>query len=235
MVQKHKIAVIRVATIDDEERLNYHGRLIETYFSDIETESYCIPDQYDGVHDDTSHAVATEKIIQLAKKVQDSCDGIVVSCAGDPAVSELKDALSIPVAGAGHSLAGFGLDFGDRIGVLGIREEAPDSIRRILGARFVKSIRPEGVYNTNDLLTESGRASVVAAANDLVEMGVDVILLACTGLSTIGIAKLLNGSISVPVIDPVYAEAAMINNLCNFRRNFGLGGRHAGKLQDSYQ
>ncbi|QZY56623.1 aspartate/glutamate racemase family protein [Crassaminicella profunda] len=220
MSKKYKIAVIRVATLDDEKRLNLHGKLIEKYFPDLITKSYCIHDQYDGVHDDTSHVIATEKIVTLVKQIKHEYDGIAISCAGDPAVEILKKEIDIPVIGAGHSVASFSLNFGEKIGVLGIRHEAPEKIVKILGDKLVKSIKPEKVNNTNDLLTDEGRASVIEAAHEIQKSGAVAIILACTGMSTIGIAKFLNEKLQIPIIDPVYSEALVMNSLCKYKNIF---------------
>lgn len=220
MVSKYKIAVVRVATLEDKERLNLHGKLIEKYFPDIMTESYCIKDQPNGVYDDISHEIATKKIVDLAKQIQHGYDGIIISCAGDPAVESLKKEMPIPVVGAGHAGASFSLNFGEKIGVLGIRQEPPEAVKKILGNKLIRSIKPERVNNTNDLLTEEGRQAVIEAAYALQNTGADGIMLACTGMSTIGIAKLLNENLEVPVIDPVYAEALVMNSLCNYKNFF---------------
>ncbi|MDK2919631.1 MAG: hypothetical protein PWQ37_2364 [Candidatus Petromonas sp.] len=218
-MEQHKIAVIRVVTIE-EEKLNLHGKLIEKYFPNLITESYCIPDQYNGVYDDISHEIATEKIIDIVKQIQSQYDGIIVSCAGDPAVEVLNQELDIPIVGAGHSVASYSLNFGDKIGVLGIREEAPEAVKKILGDKLVKSAKPVKVNNTNDLLTEEGKKSVIEAAKKLEEAGVDTIILACTGLSTIGVAKYLNDNIGIPVIDPVFSEALVMNSICKYKYFF---------------
>lgn len=220
MSKQHKIAVIRVATLDDEERLNLHGRLIEKYFSNIITKSYCIQGQYNGVHDDTSHKIATKKIVNLVKQIKHEYDGIVISCAGDPAVEILKNEIDIPVVGAGHSVASFSLNFGEKIGVLGIREEAPQAVEKILGYKLLKSIKPVKVNNTNDLLKDEGKQSTVEAAHELQKAGVDAIILACTGMSTIGMARFLNENLQIPVIDPIYSEALVINSLCKYKSFF---------------
>ncbi len=220
MSRQYKIAVIRVATLDNEERLSQHGRLIEKYFPDIITKSYCIQDQYNGVHDDASHEIATEKIVNLVKNIQDEYEGIVISCAGDPAVEILKREIDIPVVGAGHSVASFSLNFGEKIGVLGIREEAPEVIERILGHKLVGAVKPQKVNNTNDLLTDEGRQEVIESAHELQKTGADAIVLACTGMSTIGIAKFLNENLQIPVIDPVYSEALVISSLCKYKSLF---------------
>ncbi len=217
MAETYQIAVIRVVTLENEEKLQLHGKLINEYFPNLITTSYCIPDQYEGVHDDLTYERATKKIVDLAKSIQHKYDGIVISCAGDPGVEILRKELEIPVVGAGHSVASFSLNFGERIGVLGITADAPQLVASTLGDKLIKAVKPEGVNTTNDLLTEVGRAAVVQTAGELQQEGVDAILLACTGMSTIGIAKFLQEKLNIPVIDPVYSEALVINGLCKYR------------------
>jgi len=50
--------------------------------------------------------------------------------------------------------------------------------------------------------------------------GIEVIALACTGISSIGIDKYLNEISNIPVIDPVFAEAIAINSVCEFNYRF---------------
>ena len=71
---------------------------------------------------------------------------------------------------------------------------------------MVANIRPEGVYSTLDLMTPQGRKSCMEAGLKLKEMGAGVIALGCTGLATIGIARELEETCGIPVIDPVLAE-----------------------------
>ena len=47
---------------------------------------------------------AIPKIIELAKTFKD-IDALILSCADDPAVPELKEQFDIPVIGAGSSVA----------------------------------------------------------------------------------------------------------------------------------
>lgn len=213
-MKKFKIGVIRVVTINDVEEMSLHGRLLEKYFPFFETTSYCIPDQYDGIYDHDTFEKAVPKLISLAEQVSGDMDGLIISCAGDPAVRELKNLLDIPVTGAGFPTAVQSLNFGDRIGVLGIEKSAPENYRLVLGEKMIAYRKPEAVTNTNDLQTEKGRQSLFQAARELKESGVEVIALACTGMSTIGIAPLVERSINLPVIDPVIAEGLYMYERC---------------------
>ena len=58
---------------------------------------------------------------------------------------------------------------------------------------------------TVDLMTGEGQQRIVAAGERLRDQGAGVLLLACTGFSTIRIAPLLEERLGLPVIDPVIA------------------------------
>lgn len=202
-----RVGVIRVIT-QDQEATDSHGRLIEQWFPQFEVISRCIPDQPEGVHSSKTNALAVPKIVSLARDLERSgVDGLIVSCADDPGVFEVRSHVGIPVAGAGESTAAAALRFGERIGVLGITERVPASYRRILGERLVADIVPEGVTCTLDLRTDAGAAATVRAAHELVAKGIDAIALACTGLADSGTAPVLERACRVPVLDPVLCAA----------------------------
>lgn len=205
MERKFKLGLVRVVTITDEVLLNQHGRLLEHYYPQFTVESRAIEDQPTGIHDDETEALAVPKIIKLVKEWND-VDAIVISCAGDPAVQELRAELSIPVIGAGEATALLAGHYGKKFGVLGITEEVPRAYSKAFGGNIVGTCRPEGVNSTLDLMTEKGRESVVQKALELKALGAEVIALACTGMSTIKIAKVLEEMCQIPVIDPVMAE-----------------------------
>ncbi|MCG8513441.1 MAG: aspartate/glutamate racemase family protein [Halanaerobiales bacterium] len=213
-MDKFRIAVIRVVTIDDQEKLSLHGKLLEKYFPLFTTTSYCIPDQYDGIYDQVTYQKALPKIIALAERIAGEQDGLIISCAGDPAVRELKSRLAIPVSGAGMPTAVFSLNYGEQIGVLGIEESPPAIYRSVLGKKMLAYQKPTAVANTNDLLTEAGRDSLLVAASELKASGSEALALACTGMSTIGIAPFLERSLHLPVIDPVIAEGLYLYERC---------------------
>ena len=101
------------------------------------------------------------------------------------------------------------LGLGTRIGVIGIRDEVPPAIAAVLGPHHAGHRRPEGVHNTVGLTTPEGAAAVLAAAAELVADGADTLLLACTGLTTIGIAPRLERELGVPAVDAVLAAGLL--------------------------
>ncbi|MFJ1992933.1 aspartate/glutamate racemase family protein [Streptomyces asiaticus] len=203
------IGVIRVLTSEDPTAVATHGTAIEERYG-LPTVSRCIPGQPYGIHDDESEARAEPKIVALARELVDAgARTLIISCAADPALQETREAVGVPVIGAGSAAAAVALGLGRRVGVLGIRDEAPPAVRALLGDRFTASARPHGVHRTTDLLAPEGPEAVLEAAAGLVASGADTLLLACTGLNTIGVRPLLERRLGVPVVDPVLAAGLL--------------------------
>lgn len=88
MDKKYLIGVIRVIT-QEKEACECHGRLLESWFPQFSVISRCIPDQPEGVHDETSEAAAIPKIRKLAKEFEkQGVEGVIISCCGDPGLCE---------------------------------------------------------------------------------------------------------------------------------------------------
>ncbi len=203
------VGLARVLTTDDAALLEMHGRMIMEWYPGLDVRSACIPDQPEGVHDDATEAQAVPKVIALLEQMQaDGMAAVIVSCAGDPGVPEAAERLTIPVIGAGRAAACMARLLDKPVGVLGITEVVPSAVRYILGDKLVADRVPDGVVSTLDLMKPEGKEATVAAGRRLLEQGAECILLACTGMSTIGAAALLRQALRVPVIDPVRAEAA---------------------------
>ena len=207
MDKKFTVGVIRVLTSDDPEFVGMHGRFIEEHYPGIRCVSKCIPDQPEGIHSHELEQIAVPKIVETAKSFED-VDMIIVSCADDPGVPEVRKALpGIPVTGGGETTAALSLRYGEKVAVLGIVDYAPKAyLRMIAPDKLVAVGRPEGVNSTLDLMTPEGRESCFRKGRELKEMGAEVIALGCTGLTTIGIARDLEKELGIPVIDPVLAE-----------------------------
>ena len=207
MDKKFTVGVIRVLTSDDPEFVGMHGRIIEEHYPGIRCVSKCIPDQPEGIHSHELEQIAVPKIVETAKSFED-VDMIIVSCADDPGVPEVRKALpGIPVTGGGETTAALSLRYGEKVAVLGIVDYAPKAyLRMIAPDKLVAVGRPDGVNSTLDLMTPEGRESCFRKGRELKEMGAEVIALGCTGLTTIGIARDLEKELGIPVIDPVLAE-----------------------------
>jgi allantoin racemase len=202
-----RLGIIRVLTTRDEGLLNAHGRLIENHFPQFETLSRCIPDQPEGIHDDRTKEIAVPKVVKLGREMEkEDLKALVISCADDPGLDELREIVRIPVIGAGSAAASLAISLGDKIGVLTLTEGTPEAVRKILGRSLLAEAKPDGVTTTLDLLREERRAQLISTAKELKRKGADVILLSCTGYATIGIAQELKKTLGIPVVDPVLAS-----------------------------
>jgi Asp/Glu/hydantoin racemase len=203
------VGVIRVLTTDDPQLLAAHGLIVEQEFG-LRTLNRCIPDQPNGIYDDATERQALPKIVKLGHElVAAGVDAILVSCAADPAVPELRAELKIPVIGAGSSVSAVAVSLAARIGILNLTEGAPGPVRAILGERFVGEDAPAGVHNTRDLMTAWGKEAALAAARRLAAAGAGALVLACTGYATIGMAVELRRSAGILAVDPVRAAGLM--------------------------
>ena len=209
----YNIGLIRVVTLNDDRLLNIHGKIIEKYFPMLKVGSKCIADQPYGIYDEETEKIAVPKIIELAENWT-NIDALIISCAGDPAVEELRETLDIPVIGAGESTALLAKSCGEVFGVLGITKEVPKAYTEILGDSIVGTNDVPGIETTIDLMTQEGRKKVIKKALELKTLGAEVIALACTGMATIGIARELEVVCGIPVIDPVVAEGLIAYCKC---------------------
>jgi allantoin racemase len=206
-----RVGVIRVLTTDDPDLLNAHGLALKKEYG-FTVVSECIPEQPSGVHSDATFQLAVPKIAALASSLGAKVDALIVSCAADPGLSEAIDSVNIPVVGAGSAAAAIALTQGQSIGILNLTPETPPSITGVLGNHLVAAVTPEGVSETRHLLSPAGKSATFDAAQKLIDQGADVILLACTGMTSIGIAGELRERFNIPIVDPVLAAGAALTN-----------------------
>lgn len=214
-----KVGLIRVRTYENVDAADKHGPVIEKAFPGLEVKAYCIEDQHDGVYDEKTEAMATLKVIKLAKGLK-GMEAIIVDCAADPGVTELKKELRIPVIGAGESLARVSRTLGNSIGALTITEGVPDVLSKELGQHLIGWRKVKGVRTGLDLELEASYRNSIEAAKELVKQGSNVIALACTGFATIGIASDMSRELGVPVVDPILAAGSMTYNLMVMRKSW---------------
>ncbi len=91
---------------------------------------------------------------------------------------------------------------------MGLTRNVPEAIVRILQDLLVADAVPEGVESTLDLMKPEGIEAMLSAGEFLVKKGAKAIVLACTGMSTIGAEGILREKLSIPIIDPVKAQSA---------------------------
>ncbi len=219
MATRFRLGIIKVLTKDDPDWINNHGRIIEKFYPDLETTTRVIPDQPEGIHDQTSLAKAEPKIEALARELEaGGVDGIFVSCAADPAVERIRTRARIPITGAGGPVALMALAQGRPVGVLGISAEPPPAVSDFLGRHLCGAAAPQGVETANDLYAPGGEEALMEPAQRLIYQGAGAIALACTGFSTVGAAATLAAGLGVPVVDPVIAAGGVIRFMMMTRR-----------------
>jgi Asp/Glu/hydantoin racemase len=205
-MEKSRIGLIRVLTTDDPKILDLHGNLIMEFFPGLEVITRCIPGQPQGVFDEASEEEAWPKVVDLAQEMAaDDVEVIIVSCIADPGVKQTRDILDIPIIGAGSATAHVALSLGTSVAALGITEDVPAAMADVLGSALLASAKPAGVETTVDLMKPLGKKAVLTAAKELREQGAKVLVLACTGMSTIGIAEDIRRELGIRVVDPVIA------------------------------
>jgi Asp/Glu/hydantoin racemase len=205
-----KIGLIRVLSTDDPEVLDGHGGLLRGFVDDpdLRVISRCIEGHPQGLWNTDEVQKAVPKIVRLGQEMerQDKVAALLVSCVADPGVSELRAAVSVPVIGAGSASAAMALAMGLPVGALGITASILTPVAELLGGRLAGWETPEGVKTTVDLMSQEGKVRFVEAAERLRMKGAGLILLACTGFSTIHIAPFLEEKLGIPVIDPVISS-----------------------------
>lgn len=203
------IGLIRVVSTLDDTQLNSHARAIAHLVGD-EIVTRAIPDQPHGVHDSDSFDRAVPKIVRMGRElVAEGARLVLISCAADPGVTQLRVELDVPVVGAGSAGAAMALASGGRVGVLGITHDVPEAVTELLGDRLVAHLVPERVASTIDLMRPEARERALEAADELKKSGSQSILFACTGLTTIGLASDVHARTGLPVVDAVMAAGAV--------------------------
>jgi len=202
-----RIGLIRVLSTNDAELLSCHGRLLERFIGrpDLQVISRCIEGHPQGLWNQEEIRKAVPKIVRLGQEMErrDGVAALLVSCAADPGVPELRRAVSIPVIGAGSASAAVALSLGRPVGALAITNWILPPLSEVLGSRLVGWEIPQGVKTTLDLMSERGKERFFEAGERLKQQGAGVILLACTGFSTVGAAHFLRERLRLPVIDPL--------------------------------
>ncbi|TEU10868.1 MAG: hydantoin racemase [Anaerolineales bacterium] len=199
------MGLIRVLSADDPEILNSHGRLLEAFIPNLKVMSQCIEGHPKGLWNEEEERQAIPKIVRLGQEMErnEGVDVLFVSCVADPGVPELREVVSVPVIGAGSASAGVALSLGEPVGALSITDWILPPVAEVLGKALVGWERPTHVQTTLDLMSEEGREEITRAGRRLMDKGAGVILLACTGFSTVRLAPFLEDRLRVPVIDPV--------------------------------
>ena len=206
-----RLAIIRVMTLSDQDNSDFSDWL-EKQFPFLAIQSFAIADQPDGVHDMSSFRRAQPKVVRMIQQLSSKdFQGFFVNCAEDPGVEDARRKTSVPVWGAGSTAACIARSTGLPIGVISLTKEIPPVIAHILDTQLVYSAVPTGVSTALDL--SAAADGIVDAAHTCVLQGARAILLACTGMSLLGTADHLRENLAIPIIDPLLAPLAAIEQV----------------------
>ena len=84
-----------------------------------------------------------------------------------------------------------------------------DPIKDVLANKITEYHLLNKIKNTNELNTAKGKKEVIEAAK-LLSNKASVIILACTGMSTIKVADEIRRYLEIPVIDPLISGALFL-------------------------
>src|SRR5699024_1151965 len=166
------LGIIRVLTTNDKHVLYEHGNQMKESFH-IETDTFCIPDQWSGIYDEESECISLPKIVTLAKEMEESNQftAITISCAADPALQQVREEVSLPVIGAGSAGAYAASMVGDKVGIIGITEEAPVNMTELLKEKFYSYGHEPSIRKTVHLFSEDSQAKLLKLAERQIEQG----------------------------------------------------------------
>ncbi len=171
----------------------------------------------------SSLQLAAPELIRTALAAEnEGVNGIVVDCMADPSLEVMREAVSVPVLGPGHTSMYAAAMLGQRFSLLVTtpysRRYMLQHVRRAGLSDCFASCRavdtPPSEIDKNRDRTVERLAEAAKAA--VVEDGADTVVLACTGFSYLidDISTCLKESgIDVPVVDPLGVTISVVSAL----------------------
>jgi allantoin racemase len=163
------------------------------------------PESIEQTYDETWTALPT--LLEAEKAEEEGYDAVIDYCFGDPGLTSLKEALTIPAVGINEPSVHLASMLGRRFSVVGVGgknevgmiEDKVESygLRNKLASVRLTDIRVLEISSDFDhlvnALSEEGTKAIQ-------EDGADVLVLGCGGL--LNVAEMLREKLDVPVIDP---------------------------------
>ena len=168
----------------------------------------------------TAISLSVPDLIKNAVKAEkEGVDGIMVNCMADPGVGEVRESVSIPVLGPGHTSMHVAALLGRRFSLLVTSEFSARYFREQvhkagLSSRLA-SCQVVGIPVV-EIGTDPARTAALlaeAARNAIVEAHADTLVICCTGFAFLAEdlqGKLAAMKLSVPVIDPFAVTINML-------------------------
>jgi allantoin racemase len=183
--------------------------------------------------------MAAPHIIATARElVGQGVNSIIINCFGDPAVGALREIFDIPIVGPAEASISMALNLGGKVSIVTILENGvsmlEESVNRMgLGSRLA-SIRAIGI-EPGDLDKDPKRTELAVlreVRSAVKEDHASVVIIGCNTPEMALNADKLNGTVGVPVINPIRAAVAMAESLTHqnlgssrvtYRRPISLG------------
>ena len=150
---------------------------------------------------------------EVLKSEKEGYDGLIMSCFGDPALRAAKEAIKIPVIGAGEASVTFALLLGHKFGIVtaGPPEAGAflmDNLRmyeldhKCVGVKSMGITPLDMKYGDKEEIRR-----LIEIGREMIEQGADVLVLGCGGM--LGIAEKASRQLGVPIIIPFVAALKM--------------------------
>lgn len=176
-----------------------------------------------SIESEFDEALAVPDTIRVAIEAEDAgANAVIIDCMGDPGIHACREAVSIPVLGAGQTAMHLANMLGHRFAFVTVLDRIEPMIERIIGgyglsqkyASFQSIDVPvlELAHDIDALNVALSEKAIVSIEED----GADAIILGCTGFLGCASAMqktLLEAGYDVPVIDPIPAAVHMAEAL----------------------
>jgi allantoin racemase len=210
---------IRVVFIGHEEKefLEEQKRYREDIVSkDFSVQITSIKQGPETIERSLDEVLASQAILdEVTRAEKEGASAVIVDCALDPILSASRQAVRIPVIGAGQAAYALALTLGERFSIVGpLKCLVPEYRRRIqeygLSGRLasIRSIEVEIL----DLLSEGAAQAFVREGRLAIDADqADVLVLGCTGMSPV--VPRLQQLLEVPIVDPASAAITLAETL----------------------
>ncbi len=165
-----------------------------------------------------SAAACIDRVLELTER-EKRYDAVVVNCCADPAVHALKEALDIPVVGAGEASYYTAALLVPSFSVISVLKNSVPHTRLRIRSMGLEA-RLASVYGIDtgvlDLHGGSAADQILKAAEQAVRCdAADCIVLGCTGMADL--AEQIRARLSVPVVEPTAAAVCQAMALVSQR------------------
>ena len=206
-IDKTRVLVINAISTDkhNKPRLDYLSKFIA---SDTELAVTNLSSGYESLEYLTQELFNSALLIELVKQAEkDGYHGILLNCFYDPALDAAREAVSIPVVGAGEANLFLGSRLGHKFAVLATSKKEVAVIEQHIShyhlSHCCAGVFPIGIdvpTLQSKGITDAMTATLADQIKKATEAGAEVLLIACTAAT--GVIEVLSKLTDMPVLDP---------------------------------